>query len=197
MAIRFDELNRLDGETYEEYYDVMQIPESAKKARRDLANALEEDFVYFLDLLMLFEAMEISFETFRDAVVEDYTQTIDGIETSPYFEDHISEFAKNLADTKEMDFSVERARNMAKNEANAVWNDAEFWEAVMDGKKTKIWHTMLDNRVRESHAEMEGLEIPISEPFDVNGSRMMFPKDTSLGASADEVVGCRCSLSYA
>lgn len=195
--VRFDELNQLGGETYEEYYDVMAIPDSAKKKRKELAEKLDDDFLYFLDLLMLFRAMEISYETFRDAVTEEYTQAIDGIETSPYFEDHISEFAKNLADSKEDDYSVERAVNMAKNEANAVWNDAEFWEAVMDGKKTKIWRTMLDNRVRETHAEMEGVELPISEPFDVNGSRMMFPKDTSLGASAEEIVGCRCSLSYA
>ena len=34
--------------------------------------------------------------------------------------------------------------------------------------------------------------IPTNEPYQVGGSLLMFPSDTSLGASAKEVVNCKC-----
>lgn len=195
---RFDEINALSEEvTHKQYFDVMQIPENAKKKRVELTEAMEDRFAFLLELLMMYTAAQISKEGFIETAASEYEEAIRGITTSPFFDGHVEQFAVDLADTKLEDYSMERATNMARNEANAVMNDSEFWEAVGDGKTKKIWHTMLDERVRKTHLEAEGLEIPISEPFTIGGSRLMYPKDTSLGAAPEEVIGCRCSLSYA
>ncbi len=91
--------------------------------------------------------------------------------------------------------SRERANLIALNEANWKWNNEEFFDAK-ETKKTKTWHTALDEKVRMTHIAIEGVTIPINEPFHVGNSLMMMPLDTSLGASADEIVNCRCSVEY-
>lgn len=60
----------------------------------------------------------------------------------------------------------------------------------------KLWVTMGDSRVRTIHQVADGQEVPASDPFTVGGERLMYPGDTSLGASAGNVVNCRCSASH-
>lgn len=59
---------------------------------------------------------------------------------------------------------------------------------------TRVWDATGDSRTREDHAQMDGTEIVgFDEPFIApDGSRMMFPGDTSLGASAEQTIQCRC-----
>jgi hypothetical protein len=65
-----------------------------------------------------------------------------------------------------------------------------------DGQPTKVWESVGDDRVRDAHLEADGQEVPISEPFIVDGESLMFPGDPSLGASAGNIINCRCSVSY-
>jgi uncharacterized protein with gpF-like domain len=51
---------------------------------------------------------------------------------------------------------------------------------------------MRDERVRVSHWEADGQTVPINEPFIINGYKMMFPLDDSMGAPIDEIINCRC-----
>lgn len=92
-------------------------------------------------------------------------------------------------------FSKERANLIALNEANWIYNHEEFFEALSK-YKTKTWHTALDEKVRFSHMEVEGVTIGIDELFDVGGSKMEFPLDSAHGASADQILNCRCSVEY-
>ena len=89
-----------------------------------------------------------------------------------------------------------RANLIALNEANWVCNNEEFYEAKRQGKTKKTWHTALDEKVRLTHIAMEGVTIPIEEPFHVGAYLMMMPLDESLGAGAEEIINCRCSVSY-
>lgn len=67
---------------------------------------------------------------------------------------------------------------------------------------TKEWDDCGDRRVRASHAEMavkygKGKGIPLDEPFILpSGSKLLHPGDLSLGAPFEEIVGCRCRVSY-
>ena len=59
---------------------------------------------------------------------------------------------------------------------------------------TRVWRSAGDNRVRHTHADMngqvvQGLDTPFVSP---SGAMLRYPGDTSMGAGADEVVGCRC-----
>jgi len=57
----------------------------------------------------------------------------------------------------------------------------------------KIWVTMGDKRVRPWHQKANYQTVPESEPFEVKGELLMYPGDTSLGASMENVSSCRCS----
>lgn len=59
---------------------------------------------------------------------------------------------------------------------------------------TRVWDATMDGRTRPDHAAMhgkkvEGTEAPWALP---DGSLMLYPGDTSLGASAAQTVQCRC-----
>lgn len=92
--------------------------------------------------------------------------------------------------------SQDRAMLIAENESNTVGNYDELIVAIRSGMTKKTWNTMRDNKVRNTHKDVDGMIVDIFEPFDVGNSKMMFPRDDSLGASAEEIVNCRCHASY-
>ena len=61
---------------------------------------------------------------------------------------------------------------------------------------TKEWFTADDDRVRPSHRAMHGVRIGFSDAFEVDGSLMLRPGDSSLGAGAGQIVNCRCSVLF-
>lgn len=60
----------------------------------------------------------------------------------------------------------------------------------------KEWIATLDARTREEHLSVNKQTVPMSEPYTVAGEKMMFPGDVSLGASAGNVIQCRCTEGY-
>ena len=92
--------------------------------------------------------------------------------------------------------SVDRAINVAENEANAILNGDEYITAVKNGCTKKRWKSYRDERVRADHADVDGQVVDISRPFRVGKYVMMYPKDDSLGAGLEEIVNCRCSVEY-
>lgn len=59
-------------------------------------------------------------------------------------------------------------------------------------KVKKRWVATLDSRTRDTHQELDGQEVPINEPFHVDGMEIMFPGDPS--AEPELVYNCRCSM---
>jgi len=66
----------------------------------------------------------------------------------------------------------------------------------ISGDAIKYWITMADNLVRDAHVEAEGQVQFADEAFTVMNEELMYPRDTSLGASAGNVINCRCSAIY-
>ena len=93
-------------------------------------------------------------------------------------------------------FSEDRATLIAENEANSIWNDSEYQDAILTGKTRKTWNAIMDRRTRDTHRDINGASVPIEEPFLVGDSMMMYPRDESMGASAEEIVNCRCWATY-
>ena len=57
----------------------------------------------------------------------------------------------------------------------------------------KVWDDVGDNRVRDDHKTMDGQTVGLNEPFTFpDGSQALHPQDRSLGASANQVINCRC-----
>ena len=95
--------------------------------------------------------------------------------------------------------TVEKNRNSASMHSEGMGTDAEtkarvdgmYYAKYLGNKMNKIWITAGDNRVRHSHAMLDGKEIPLDRTFD-NGCKR--PRDPN-GTPA-EICNCRCSLKY-
>lgn len=95
----------------------------------------------------------------------------------------------------------ERMRQVADMNSNAcarrvrtAINGAENagrMDAMLAMGGSKRWVTMADELVRDSHAALHGVVVPVDEPFD-NG--LMFPGDPS--GPPEEVYNCRCTLEW-
>lgn len=85
--------------------------------------------------------------------------------------------------------AIRNART-AVNAARNAGAQAGYEEAEAEGIKiTKIWLATLDDRTRDSHAEMDGEEVGIDEEFS-NG--LKYPCDPD--GAPEEVWNCRCTM---
>jgi len=114
------------------------------------------------------------------------------------------EMVRDLADT---DLDKIRARLIARTEVNRATNYASNLAAKKYGFVTvKEWLSARDKRVRGNpikgqhdkadHWDLNGMQVAENEPFTDprNGSQLMYPGDSSLGAPAASVCNCRCQL---
>ena len=212
--MKIDELNILNSENTQEeesfdykdymehYFDTMQISEKQKRERIEEAKEILDAILLFL--IWCEENPEnVQREDTKRDMENLYKEVIfQKVEPDDFVDMYVLFFINNLVDVTtenegdEYFTSVERATKIACNEANSVINYAELQKAIEQGFTYKQWHTELDEKVRETHQEMEGVTIPIKEPFFVGNSRMMMPHDITMGADAREIVNCRCSLSF-
>ena len=110
-------------------------------------------------------------------------------------DDEVEEMMENAA-VAEYWLSINRARLIAQNEANAFLNYNDFVDAKKRGCTKKTWLTMEDSKVRITHEEVEGQTIEIDETFEVGTSEMRFPLDDMFAPDPAEVINCRCSVDY-
>lgn len=110
-------------------------------------------------------------------------------------DDEVEEMMEQQA-VSEYWLSIRRAINIANNEANTFLNYSEFVDAKERGLTHKTWLTMLDDKVRDTHEEIEGTTIGIDEYFQVGDSEMRFPHDMELAPNPNEVINCRCAIDY-
>lgn len=84
-----------------------------------------------------------------------------------------------------------RAERIARTETIGALNTGEHLAAEDSGIiTTKEWLCMFNNS-RESHMELSGTQVPLTDRFD-NG--LLFPGDEA--GDADEVINCRCTCLY-
>ena len=203
----WDELNQLVGykvsEPFKEYYAPMKISAVQKRKRTKLAEQINGLFIgllseyFYAEQLKIIVMSDIYERTRREylEIIENYVQP------DEYIIAHVLSTITNtievlLRHKEELYYySKDRARAIAENEANVIFGHTEYEEAIKN-KRYKTWHTIMDGRERDSHAEVNGMTLNITEPFELAGGLMQYPMDTSLGCSEDEWINCRCSLSF-
>lgn len=195
----FDEIEDMDEEQREERKDL------AKDFKRILAiiimliladikagNPINEAFYNALTKNRMMEAVDKHLHNTTEELlirIEKYinvnvTQVIDSTirnEEQPYF------------------FSEARVTSIAVDDAMATVNLEELQEAIDAGYKYKIWVTMHDKKVRDSHNLADGQRVEIDEPFKVGRCLMDAPmvfNEASEFQDAKETVNCRCFLIY-
>ncbi len=60
----------------------------------------------------------------------------------------------------------------------------------------KVWVDVGDKKVRKPHKAFNVAIVFINEPFIVGGQMLMYPGDSSMGASVSNTANCRCSSQY-
>lgn len=96
------------------------------------------------------------------------------------------------------DIIPNRSETIARTEVIAASNLGSVTAAKATGLTglKKIWLATMDNRTRETHALADGQEVAMKDSFTVGGEKLEFPGDISEGATADEVINCRCTVIY-
>lgn len=211
----YDELNirpnNRRSEPYKEYFSKMSISDKEKQERIAFSEQMEEVVLYILALI---ETTIENGESDQEYIqTQFYDKYLDVIASYMLIDTYIKQYAldvtKQIIDATFERFSVEdksitddyylsndRAMFISECEANSILNYRQYSKAVKAGKTKKKWIDVGDKRERKTHLEVGGTTLPIDEPFSVGDSLLQFPKDTSLGASADEIVNCRCSIQY-
>lgn len=223
--LAFDEINKLvDANGYrsidiDKYFDEMDLPESEKEVRKDFAREFQEDMFVILSFLYLIiengwtNQIQTAKNRLRDAflrIVNEYTVPDSFLLSyADTLSDEIVEATlRNTGTVFEPDvspedtkggyfFSDDRARFIAENEANVVFNYEQYREAVRNGYAFKQWITMKDERVRHTHSLVDGAIVRIDEFFQVGEALLRYPKDLFYGANyPEEIVNCRCTINY-
>lgn len=96
---------------------------------------------------------------------------------------------------KDISFQYYRARRIARTEMLSA-NGAATLEGYRQSQVIvgKEWMCSMDDDSRKWHKRADGQVVPVDEPFIVGGEKLMHPGDSSLGASAKNVINCRCTM---
>lgn len=135
-----------------------------------------------------------SAEFIQDATDEDVIMDLwDTVADDKYT---IDKAAKALEESQS--FSKNRAKVIARTEmigaARTGQNDSDRQSGLVIGK---TWKSARQDRTRPGHRKASGQTVAFDEPFLIeNGNgeleEMMYPGDSSRGASASNVIQCRC-----
>ena len=99
------------------------------------------------------------------------------------------------------DWAEGRAKTIAQTEVGGVfgWGEQRAMEeaAEVDPSIQKMWLTMRDNVVRDSHDAADGQTVGVNEFFTVGTCEMMHPLDHMHCSEGEEIIGCRCRQTVA
>lgn len=96
-------------------------------------------------------------------------------------------------------FSERRARVIARTEIISAGRCGQFTADTQSGMVIgKVWQAAdQEDRTRPGHKDADGQTVPLDEPFSVANKdgqleMLLFPGDDSLGATASNLIQCRC-----
>jgi len=129
----------------------------------------------------------------KDAVLRALKQEFT---TSIMTGESIPNMAKRIKGVTERNLSD--SVRIARTETTRVENGAKL-DVGKQGEKLgfvmkKEWVSTTDERTRDEHSNADGQQVDMDEPFTVGGEQLMYPGDTSLGASAWNTINCRCTI---
>lgn len=114
-------------------------------------------------------------------------QLLEGIDAG----ESIPELAARVADAAAL--TEGRAHVVSRTETVSAFNAGSIDTARLLGvDMVKVWEATGDARTRPDHAEAQGQERPIDEPFDVGGVALDVPGDPS--GPPEAVINCRCTV---
>lgn len=197
----FDALHALKIK-YSEWFGDMEITETEKKERESLAEEIELLFMALFLMAIDEQDKQFCLDYARNQYKQLCNKFLDANKTSAYINQYVNMITENILDVTldniKSDYytSQDRAIFIAANEANTIGNYREQVQKIKNGYKFKTWMTQGDDKVRPTHVLVDNTKISVFEPFSVGDSKLMFPRDYSLGADSNEIINCRCVAIY-
>lgn len=197
----FDELHALKIK-YSEWFGDMEITETEKKERESLAEEIELLFMALFLMAIDEQDKQLCLDYARNQYKQLCNKFLDANKTSAYINQYVNMITENILDVTldniKSDYytSQDRAIFIAANEANTIGNYREQVQKIKNGYKFKTWMTQGDDKVRPTHVLVDNTKTGVFEPFSVGDSKLMFPRDYSLGADSNEIINCRCVAIY-
>lgn len=106
----------------------------------------------------------------------------------------VDQIASRIRSTFE-DFERYRALRVARTEMAGAHNGAALEAYDQSGIEMKGWASVIDDVTRESHIELDGMEIPLRDDFITSaGHHLQSPGVGGAGADAGDVANCRCAV---
>jgi len=109
----------------------------------------------------------------------------------------IPQIAKRIVNTtgeRSYSSAVRNARTAYTGAQNAGRMEGLHQAQELGIKVKKQWMATLDDRTRDTHAELDGQIRDVDEPFEVDGMEIDYPGDPTADPSL--VYNCRCTLVY-
>ena len=203
------------------FFAEMALSEAEKKRREDLATDL---YLLFLLFFSEVEAEKVIQNTSKPVIDVEYYKDMltrrvcDDFETlyvvlvaallgrktmTDELKENVKQRISDIVDTTmkfedEFYTSDDRATMLGCNEANYLGNDTDYHIAEYQGYRHKQWLTMKDERVRPTHALVDGQTIGIDEYFHVGQAVLLYPMDMSGNGAEhpEETALCRCVVEY-
>ena len=208
MIRSIDELSNLTTKRAIEpkkYFGEMDLTEEQERKRIEYTEKASDIYDAILILLLTMnESGTVDYPRVR-GLLESWLLSLNNEFVTPdeYLIDYVMQSAYNFIEATQGHtndpwyYSSDRALFNAENGANDVFNYDEYRQAIEEGKTHKKWVTERDNRVRETHRELEGKTIGINDLFRVGLAQMRFPKDYEYAeVFPEELIGCRCTIEY-
>lgn len=189
----FDEINNLKTRLRETYAE--------QSVSGDVDRRYYEDEIF--DLLVLAWLMGV--DDVNAELGSEIDPSVDDMEICIFRRIDDEDFRDRINKHLDND-DIEGVLLVADTEAMHAYNDGKFVtaeklddeaEATTEGGKAsvmKTWVTMLDDRVRDTHAYLEGMSVPVgAEFYTYDGDHAPYPTGFEL---PENNCGCRCILEY-
>lgn len=180
----FDELNALK-ESLPQFFNEGGKGFKSKQDYDSLLDMLED--LFLLAYANGVESTNLSLSSNYEPTLDEVLKTIDADVAGKTWRDRMQEYFDNGG-------TVDDVARIAETETHRDANAGAYGAAVASGATKKVWHTMMDDRVRDSHYWLEGVSAPIDgEFYNFRGESTMYPGQWGI---AEEDINCRCWLTY-
>ena len=186
FLLPIDELNTLEAGIVL----TMTDPNLSKESKKELIKSDIEDFL-LLCYLMGAERTEYNFQKKKPDIV--YKRDDDKLYDALY-----KEF-KGKTVVQEIDEYVEKGdipsiNRVADTGMTRLYSTGAYDAGEQFGGGVKVWQTMQDDRVRETHEFLQSVKVRSNERFyTFDGDSARFPGDFTNPANN---VNCRCMIDY-
>lgn len=185
---KFDEINGLGTYMYNEYVNGKQTSNEVKQNVSSILTNMILDGIK-IALLQLFKDEE-DYEDYLYAfnsdnkVEEILNKKIDDKTFEERIQEHLDKFDGEASIQKVIDTETHRVINATIQEVGSIAKEKTDMSIV------KIWETMKDDRVRDTHDYLDGMRVGLNEEFyTYNGDHALEPGGFNI---ANEDCNCRC-----